>query len=219
MTKLVVIEIIGAESSLALEDESLPHFRQLLQIGCFGSLNANAIAVHEMLVWVFEQKSKGQPVLVTNIIAQHAESAPESATDSNAVQVIRRAVQATEWACLHITAQIGESERDHQRLDGELGDLLEWLDDDTAILVVATSNRHANFVLAPADDPTGGALERVQLADLWFTISRLMDLQVPDGVQGKALMHCGSPAENARLYTVEDEEIIHERLAGLGYIG
>lgn len=111
-------------------------------------------------------------------------------------------------------------------LDRELAQVLELLSDDTVILILSThnaerlsgnnSNQSGCFILTASNNPLHGELPGVNLLDMAPTLLELAGDAIPSSIQGQSLVsgiQLVSPG-----YTVSDEEIIRERLEGLGYI-
>lgn len=221
MTKLIAIELDGGSTTFAFENEQLKNFGQLLQIGCFGELEANAAEVHAMLLSLSEQlASAGKAIFTVSALAHDAEPVKDATTSLSALSLGRHRLGEREWDFVHIVELGGDDTGQHQHLDTELGELLQALDDDTAVLILRTRNERSFFILAIAHRALNGAVESVRVGDLWVTLLDITGIPMPDAQQGTSLLNNGLD-DNAReiLYTPEDEAVIYERLAGLGYIG
>jgi predicted AlkP superfamily phosphohydrolase/phosphomutase len=79
--------------------------------------------------------------------------------------------------------------------------------------------QYGAFILAAPNNPLHGEVEGVHLLDIAPTLLELGGYDIPDSMQGKSLV-AGQSLENVtdRDLTEEDEEILRERLSGLGYI-
>lgn len=200
MTRLVVIEIANDLTAFSYADESMPHFGRLLQVGCFGTVDASAFAVRDMLVGLYTQmRDAGKNVF---------------RADALALYNTRQIAPKDGWALVHIVTRGSVAER--QRFDDELGLLLEGLDDDTALLVLTLWNAQTNFVLAANGVAANGAPRQISLADLAGTLAEITGVPISEGAHGNSLRQLLA-TESA--YSAQDEQIVYERLAGLGYIG
>jgi predicted AlkP superfamily phosphohydrolase/phosphomutase len=76
--------------------------------------------------------------------------------------------------------------------------------------------QHGMFLLAASDLPLRGELEGVHLLDIAPTLLELAGRDTPSSMQGRSLM---SGAGAAATHDVSGEDIVRERLSGLGYLG
>jgi hypothetical protein len=107
-----------------------------------------------------------------------------------------------------------------QAVDTELGAVLGTLDEETAVLVILTDQAHTGFILVVSDSPLRGEIRGVHLADLARTLLEMDASHVPDDMPGRSLVADRSNnVVDETGYTEEEEEIVRERLTGLGYIG
>jgi hypothetical protein len=121
------------------------------------------------------------------------------------------------------------------RLDTELGQVLETLSNDTVILLVlvqdaeVAENRSVDgvsgsavlglFALAAPNSPLMGEMQGAHLTDIAPTLLALAGYQIPGSMQGKPLVSgSADPGPTVDEMTSEEEEILRERLSGLGYI-
>ncbi|MGW8179479.1 MAG: alkaline phosphatase family protein, partial [bacterium] len=76
-----------------------------------------------------------------------------------------------------------------------------------------------SFILASPNNPLSGEVEGAHLLDIAPTILQLGGYDIPASMQGKSLVedHRLEPA-NESAFSSDEEEIIRERLSGLGYI-
>lgn len=200
MTRLVIIEIANDVDVFSAADESISQFAQLFQVGCFGTVEASASAVRELLVELYVQtRSAGKKVCRADT-PTHYNACPVPPDD--------------DWALVYLVARHSAAER--QCFDDELGSLLESLDDDAALFILTMCNAGTNFVLAANGVAANGAPLQISLADLASTLADLTGVPLCDGIQGNSLRQ-GLESESA--YSAEDEQMVYERLAGLGYIG
>ncbi|RPJ87508.1 MAG: hypothetical protein EHM18_00770 [Acidobacteria bacterium] len=106
------------------------------------------------------------------------------------------------------------------RLDRTIGELLESITDETVVLVVAipcpsgSDSPRGCFVLAAANNPLNGPVEGARLIDMAPTLLELSGFPPLPGAQGVSL---ASPVSQS-VGETDDEEIMRDRLRGLGYI-
>jgi hypothetical protein len=111
----------------------------------------------------------------------------------------------------------------YRHLDAQLGSILGMLSDDTMILVSfiqvapAPSPQPGFFILAAPNNPLIGEVEGAQLIDIAPTLLELGGYDIPDAMQGRSLVS-GVALDAASGLSVDEEEILRERLSGLGYI-
>lgn len=104
---------------------------------------------------------------------------------------------------------------DPRRLDEEVGKLLENLSEDAlAAIVAAPGDRPEAFILAAPHLPPFGAIEGVKPVDLVATLLELAGLPPLPDAQGRNIL-----ADRLAAETGDDDELVRERLRGLGYIG
>ncbi|WP_165072222.1 hypothetical protein [Paludisphaera rhizosphaerae] len=104
---------------------------------------------------------------------------------------------------------------DPQRLDEEVGKHLENLSEDALVAIVAApGDQPEAFILAAPHLPPFGAIEGVKPADLTATLLELAGLPPLPGSEGRNILVDRLSAESD-----EDDELVRERLRGLGYIG
>jgi predicted AlkP superfamily phosphohydrolase/phosphomutase len=113
------------------------------------------------------------------------------------------------------------------QLDEELGALLELLDENTAVLVLALpdagqpaggAQRRGAFVLAAPTLPPQGEMADVSLLDIMPTLLDLVGVETWTERPGRSLVRGVAGLSATGAYSEEDEEIIRQRLVGLGYI-
>jgi len=108
-------------------------------------------------------------------------------------------------------------------LDEQIGSLLEFLSEETVLLVLFTHKAHntieSGFILASANNPLHAEVHGARLLDMSPTLLQLAGEDIPISMQGKSLV-AGIDLEqgsNAGL-SQDEEELLRERLSGLGYI-
>ena len=76
-----------------------------------------------------------------------------------------------------------------------------------------------SFILASSNNPLRGEIKDAHILDLAPTLLELSGYDVPNTMQGKSLVLGQAPVTATNTgYTPTEEEIIRERLSGLGYI-
>ncbi|MGH9939903.1 MAG: alkaline phosphatase family protein, partial [Blastocatellia bacterium] len=74
-----------------------------------------------------------------------------------------------------------------------------------------------SFILAASNSPLQGEVAGAHILDLAPTLLELGGYDIPNSMQGKSLVS-GKTLAAATGFTGAEEEIIRERLSGLGYI-
>ena len=111
----------------------------------------------------------------------------------------------------------------YAELDEQIGAVLELLDGETMLLLIspyaAQDVQHGMFILFAPNCPLQGEFEGARLLDMAPTLLDLAGYEIPEAMQGKSLVAGmekktpdGGPDPS------EAEKIIHDRLAGLGYV-
>jgi predicted AlkP superfamily phosphohydrolase/phosphomutase len=105
-------------------------------------------------------------------------------------------------------------------IDEQIGMLMELMDDQTILLVASAGSQQLPtqpglFLLAAPNCPISGEYDGATLLDLAPTLLDLAGYQVPTTMQGRSLV-----AGMDKLVPGEEdqEKIIYDRLAGLGYV-
>ncbi|HWP44003.1 MAG TPA: alkaline phosphatase family protein [Blastocatellia bacterium] len=75
-----------------------------------------------------------------------------------------------------------------------------------------------SFILAASNSPLQGEIEGVHILDLAPTLLELGGYDIPNTMQGRSLVAGRTLAADEAGFSPDEEEIIRERLAGLGYI-
>jgi hypothetical protein len=121
----------------------------------------------------------------------------------------------------------------YRHLDTQLGNILEALSEDTVVVVSFIQSARAGeqtsevpspnsvplgfFILAAPNNPLSGEIEGAQLIDIAPTLLELGGYDIPDSMQGQPLVS-GASLDASNGLTTDEEEILRERLSGLGYI-
>ena len=108
-------------------------------------------------------------------------------------------------------------------LDEQIGSLLEFLSEETVLLVLFIHRAHntieSGFILASANNPLHAEIHGAGLLDIAPTLLQLIGEDIPISMQGKSLL-AGIDLEqgSADGLSQDEEELLRERLSGLGYI-
>lgn len=116
-----------------------------------------------------------------------------------------------------------QQDRDaYRQLDRDLGEALGLLSNDTIILVVANlvdGPKPGCFILVAPNSPLVGKQEDGNFFDVAPTLLELAGFPLPEKIQGKSWVSGMALIEKPTSgITDEEEEILRERLSGLGYI-
>ena len=99
------------------------------------------------------------------------------------------------------------------RLDRELGDVLQFLSDDTVIAILG----EGCFVLVSGNSPLQGEYKGGSVSDLAPTLLELAGYPLPAGTKGKSWV-AGMELNNSSGLSADEQQILRDRLSGLGYI-
>jgi hypothetical protein len=206
MSKLVTIEFREIDLPAQLADAQANYFAQLLQVGCFGECNATSSEVAATAARLQARWSAaGKTVLLVN---------------ASSLDGVNNVLPSASWDVAWVTVACARDADFIARFDQELGSVLEVLEQDTAILILATQPTRLWFVLASPERAFASAQTPIQIGDLEVTLAELTGISTPEGVQGSSLFAQALPVDaRADGYSAADEAIVYERLAGLGYIG
>jgi hypothetical protein len=192
----VILSIPHADPSRMLEDERLETIRNLMVAGCYGSLEVPVGVDRDPIASVLDHvTATGGRVTVVQ------DNPPWNSAIS--------ALQDGACDALRLVAPT-----DLIDLDAGLGRLLPCLDDQAVVLVIALGKPLGAFVLASARIPLTGLVEGARLDDLPPTILELAGHAAPATMPGRSLV--SGLAESA--VDEDEEELVRERLRGLGYI-
>jgi predicted AlkP superfamily phosphohydrolase/phosphomutase len=124
----------------------------------------------------------------------------------------------------------------YRHLDDEIGKVLELLGDETVVLVVSpyrpqrpdaalrVSDRDDRselgaFILAGPIRTLGGEVKGARLLDIAPTLLDLGGHEIPQSMQGRSLVELGAQESlGGGRPDPDDEQLVRERLSGLGYI-
>jgi hypothetical protein len=125
-----------------------------------------------------------------------------------------------EWAVARLV-ELGPEFDDARTLDEAVGGLLDALDGDTIILVVGREGAVAGaFILAGPGLPALGPVDGAHLGDFAPALRGLSSGGTPVPLRDGSPLEALASAELVAFGGAEeDEELVRERLRGLGYIG
>ncbi len=117
-------------------------------------------------------------------------------------------------------------------LDEQVGSMLELLDDETVLLVLSprgveapspagassVSPADGMFVLIAPNCPLTGEYSGATLLDMAPTMLDLIAYEIPPSMQGKSLVARMQKKQSGPDASLDEEALLRERLAGLGYI-
>lgn len=79
-------------------------------------------------------------------------------------------------------------------------------------------SQYGSFILAASNNPLSGEIDGTHILDLAPTLLELSGYDIPDTMQGRSLVTGKGLSAGERGFSAGEEEIIRERLSGLGYI-
>lgn len=79
-------------------------------------------------------------------------------------------------------------------------------------------SQYGGFILAASNNPLSGEIDGAHILDLAPTLLELGGYDIPDTMQGESLVTGKALSVGESGFSVSEEEIIRERLSGLGYI-
>ena len=200
--KFLVIGLSGANPQRLFDDERLETVRRLMDGGCYGRLQGSAAHF---------------PLFTSLVTAAEWECVQYAA-----LSIPRLAARLRAQAGADPTSVDGEL--DYLHIDAAVARLLEPLDAETGVLVIAHDAADdapvaAAFILASPGNVLQGDLGVVDAMNLVPTVLELAGHPRPASLRGTSLvageMGLGTPAAPG---TESDEELIRARLRGLGYI-
>lgn len=252
--KTLVFEIRPAVPDALFGDEGLTTLRQLREMGCFGRLRSAGAWRPEALWDVLRQHGKRVERIGTpesDSLRSAGEKASGLADTSrrglqSLFEQFGKVLEADAWDVVHLAAigfeqprravaEHADPTRDavqevNQVLDAALAGLLERLDGETAVLVVATGpeaeidsgkreqRSFGSFLLAIPTGALSGEVEDIGFPDLEATLLELAGLDLSGRVTGHCLLSRASASESREAPEEDEEELIRQRLSGLGYI-
>ncbi len=212
--KILVLNLQGAQPNSLFGDERLKTFRHLMNIGCFGTLNDDASA------WNLLASQEHHNLTIEEYLLQ---AGKRCATFEDFL-ALRAALEAEHWdyyqlneSTLRDSASFSAesaSADPYLDLDREVGEVLPHLSEDTVIAIIG----ERCFVLASANLPLSGEVQDRSAMDLAPTLLELAGYPLPSSIVGKSWVAGIELKNTSSGLTAEEEEILRERLSGLGYI-
>jgi hypothetical protein len=210
--KILVLNFQGANPETLFGDERLENLRRLMDMGCFGELKGAASD------WNILARQENQALTLIEFLGQ-ADKGCASFEDFDS---LRCRLETQDWDYCQLTdaglknaadsAGTGSAD-EYLRLDRELGEVLQYLSDDTVIALVGDGC----FVLISGNSPLSGEHKDGSVADIAPTLLELAGYPLPATTEGKSWV-AGMELKSASGLTDEEEAILRERLSGLGYI-
>ncbi len=208
--KILVLDFQGAESKSLFGDERLETLRRLMDMGCFGELKGEASG------WDILARQENH----TLTLVEFLEQADKQCARYEDFKALANRLETPDWDYYQLTdaglMNAGDSASaadEYLRLDRELGDVLQYLSDDTVIAILG----EGCFVLVSGNNPISGEHRDGAVADVAPTLLELAGYPLPAGTAGKSWV-AGMELNSASGLTDEEEAILRERLSGLGYI-
>jgi len=214
--KILVLNLQGVEPKTLFSDERLENLHRLMDMGCYGALKGDASA------WNVLARQENHMLTLLEFLGQ-ADKHCASFEDFSA---LRSKLESQDWdycqlidaglknaASRFASADSGSAD-EYLRLDRELGEVLQHLSDDTVIAAIGDGC----FVLVSSNNPISGEHKDGATVDVAPTLLELAGYPLPSAMEGKSWV-AGMELKNASSgLTAEEEEILRERLSGLGYI-
>ncbi len=204
--KVLVLNFQGAESKTLFSDERLENLRRLMDMGCFGVLRGSG-------EWNVLARQENHTLTLMEFFQQAGQQCAEF-TDFTA---LREKLSSDNWDYCQLTPNSFPADDwsadDYLSSERELGEVLQYLSDDTIITLIG----NGCFVLVSANNPINGEYNDGASADIAPTLLELAGYPLPSTVEGKSWV-AGRELKSSSGLTSEEEEILRDRLSGLGYI-
>lgn len=202
---VLVLNFAGAEPKTLFGDERLENLRRLMDMGCFGTLSGSG-------EWNVLARQEAH----TLTLMEYFQQADKLCVDTADAVTLREKLSVGDWDYLQYTAASYPADNwsadDYLRLDTDLGEVLQELDDDTSITILG----NGCFVLVSANNPISGE-HNGSTADVAPTLVQLAGYPLPSATEGKSWV-AGMELNNASGLTEDEQQILRDRLSGLGYV-
>jgi len=202
---VLVLNFAGVQPESLFSDERLENLRRLAGMGCYGTLSGSG-------EWDVLARQENH----TLTLMEYFQQADKLCVDTNDPVTLREKLSVGDWDYLQYTAASFPADSwsadDYIRLDNELGDVLEELDDDTSITILGKGC----FVLVSANNPISGE-HNGSASDIAPTLVQLAGYPLPSSTEGKSLVE-GMELNNDSGLSADEQEILRDRLSGLGYV-
>ncbi|HKI54096.1 MAG TPA: hypothetical protein VJ987_08205 [Anaerolineales bacterium] len=203
---VLVLNFQGAESNTLFSDERLENLHRLVNMGCYGELKITG-------EWNVLARQETHMLTLTEYFQQ----ADRLCVETSDPVTLREKLSVGDWDYLQFTAASfpadNWSANDYLRLNNDLGEVLEELDDDTSITILGKDC----FVLVSANNPISGEHKEGSTSDIAPTLVQLAGYPLPTATEGKSWV-AGMELNNASGLTADEQEILRDRLSGLGYV-
>ena len=204
--KVLVLNFQGAEPKTLFSDERLETLHRLMDMGLYGELSDSG-------EWNVLARQENQALTLLEFFQQ----AGKQCADFDAIAALREKLEAGDWDYCQVTPASFPADNwsadDYLNLDKELGELLQYLSDDTIITILGKGC----FVLVSSNSPISGEYKDGSTADIAPTLVELTGYPLPSSIEGKSWV-AGMELKSTLGLSEEEEAILRERLSGLGYI-
>jgi len=224
--KILVITVESPNPSLLLEDDRLINLPYLVGAGSWGKIaqRDSDTAAGWPPLWDHLAAHGKRSILV----GSHFDGKQDCAslidrypaflnTDS---PLPLELIQTQPWDYFHLIDAIADHPNARLEFDQKIGSLLELISEETIVLVLSlpaakgAESAEGCFILATQQRAVADTLEGVHLVDLAATLLLLGGFPPLPESPGIPLALAVSESENRG----DDDEVIRERLRGLGYI-
>jgi hypothetical protein len=203
---VLVLHFPGAKRAALFTDERLENLRRLMDMGCFGSLAASG-------EWNVLARQENH----TLTLMEYFQQADKLCVETTDPVTLREKLSVGDWDYLQYTAASYPADNwsadDYLRLDQEVGEALQELSDDTVITILGADC----FVLVSANNPISGEYSGGAAADIAPTLVQLTGFPLPSAAEGTSWV-AGMELNNSSGLTADEQQILRDRLSGLGYI-
>jgi len=203
---VLVLNFQGAEPKTLFSDERLENLHRLMDMGCYGELTRSS-------EWNVLARQENHTLTLMEFFQQ----ADKLCVDITDPVTLREKLSVGDWDYLQFTAASFPADTwsadDYLRLENELGEILQDLDDDTIITILGKNC----FVLVSANNPISGEHKDGSSADIAPTLAQLAGYPLPSVTEGNSWV-AGMDLNSASGLTTDEQEILRDRLSGLGYI-
>jgi len=203
---VLVLNFPGAEGAKLFSDERLENLHRLVDMGCHGELKSSG-------EWNVLARQESH----TLTLVEYFQQADKLCVDTTDPVTLREKLSVGDWDYLQFTAASfpagNWSTDDYLRLDNDLGEVLQELDDDTSITILGKDC----FVLVSANNPINGEHKDGSTSDIAPTLVQLAGYPLPSTTEGKSWVE-GMDLNNSSGLSADEQEILRDRLSGLGYI-
>ena len=202
---VLVLHFAGAEPKTLFGDERLENLRRLIDMGCFGALSGSG---------EWDVLARQENHMLT--LMEYFQQADKLCVNTTDPVTLREKLSVGDWDYLQYSAASFPADNwsadEYLRLDNDLGEVLQELDDDTSITILGKGC----FVLVSANNPINGE-HTGSASDIAPTLVQLAGYPLPSDTEGKSWVE-GMELNNVSGLTADEQEILRDRLSGLGYV-